>query len=63
MDAVFEAPLKVAVTTAVCAAEMLPAVAANVAVLEPLRIATVAGTVSTAMLLDSATVVPVAPAF
>jgi hypothetical protein len=48
----------VAVTTAVCPADTLPAVAVNVAVLEPAGTMTAAGTASAARLLESVTVAP-----
>ena len=51
-------PFKLAVTFAVASAEIVPAVAANVAVVAPLATATVPGTPSPALSLDRLTVAP-----
>jgi hypothetical protein len=58
IDAVVEDPFRVAVMTAVCAAEIVPAVAVNVAVVEPGETATEAGVVSSGVLLDKVTLRP-----
>ena len=54
-DAVLEDPFRVAVRTAVTADEIVPAVAVNVAVATDGETATEAGTVSSVVLLDTAT--------
>jgi hypothetical protein len=61
-DVSTEAPFKLAVTMAVCPIEKTPAVAVNVADMEPAGIGTLAGTVKTGRLLESVTVAPPEPA-
>jgi hypothetical protein len=58
MEAVWELPLSVAVTTAVEAAVMVPAVAGNVALDEPAATVTEVGTDSSELLSDRDTVAP-----
>ncbi|NWF84226.1 MAG: hypothetical protein HXY18_10390 [Bryobacteraceae bacterium] len=58
MEAVWELPFSVAVTTAVEAAVMAPAVAVNVALDEPAATVTDAGTDSSELLSDRETVAP-----
>ena len=53
-----EAPLRVAVRTADPSAEIAPALAVKLAAIEPAGMATEAGTVTTALLLESATETP-----
>jgi len=60
--AVLEAPFSVAVTVADCVVVIVPAVAAKVAEVTPAATATDAGTVSEALLSESATTVPPAGA-
>ena len=62
IEAVCELPLYVAVMTAFWAVEMVPAVAANVALLEPAATVTEAGTLSVEWLLARATFAPPAAA-
>jgi len=57
-EAVWETPLKVAVTTAVWLLEMVPAVAVKVALEEPAATATEPGTARAATLLESDTAAP-----
>jgi hypothetical protein len=57
-DAVCVLPFNAAVTVAVWSAAIVPAVAVNVAVLDPAATTTDPGTVSAAVLLDSVTVPP-----
>jgi uncharacterized membrane protein YjdF len=62
MFAVCELPFSEAVTVAVWFVEIVPAVAVNVAVVEPDATVTVPGTVSAPTLLDSPTATPPVPA-
>jgi hypothetical protein len=61
-EAVCELPFNVAVTTAVCVLEKAPAVAANVAVVTPAGMDTVAGTLRAEEPLARATATPPEPA-
>jgi hypothetical protein len=58
MEAVSDAPLKVAVTTAVWVLATAPAVARKVATMEPAATVTDAGSVNTGVLLESVTTTP-----